>query len=133
MALPPLIAQRILATYDQLGEGPFATTVPVATERERALLGALAMGQPYTAAARTCGVEPGTAKNLVANAVEKLYRLHRMERVERALGRAGTASVTGSPAAIQAAYPPSSTAARSWPIERSIHHSRAAIAPPASS
>ena len=40
---------------------------------------------------------------------------------------------TGSPSEVQAVQPPSSTATFSWPMTRSMNHSRAAIAPSLSS
>ncbi|KAG0734136.1 hypothetical protein G6F24_018922 [Rhizopus arrhizus] len=39
----------------------------------------------------------------------------------------------GSPAATQACQPPSSTATRSWPSQRSIHHRCAPYMPPLAS
>ena len=41
----------------------------------------------------------------------------------------GTSAVTGRPSFVHFARPPSSTATASWPIQRSIHQRRAAIAP----
>lgn len=89
-ALPPLVAQRVLAEYETLGHqvGSVQQQVPppALTDPERALLVALAGGRTYHAAAAELGVGDGTAKNLVTNTIEKLYRHARTEAVLYAVG-----------------------------------------------
>ena len=43
--------------------------------------------------------------------------------------KSGTSIVVGRPSFTHCAKPPSSTATWSWPIQRSIHHRRAAMEP----
>jgi len=96
VALPPLVVQRVLDEYENLGrQAPTspasagaATPLPppVITEREAAILEQLAAGKTYAASGESVGVRDFTAKNLTANAVEKLYRHARTEAVMYAVG-----------------------------------------------
>ena len=66
------------------GAGPTsaaARATDPARDRERAVLEHLAAGQTYATAAQALGIADYTAKNLAANAVEKLYRHARTEAV----------------------------------------------------
>jgi DNA-binding NarL/FixJ family response regulator len=89
VALPPLIVQRVLDEYTFLGR-PAATKSstppPTISERERAILEQLAAGKTYAASGESVGVKDFTAKNLTANAVEKLYLHARTEAVMYAVG-----------------------------------------------
>ncbi len=89
VALPPLVVQRVLEEYNRLalgaeragdGVGP-----PVLTDRERTVLEHLAGGQTYATAGTSLGVKDFTARNLAANAIEKLARHARVEAVAYAV------------------------------------------------
>lgn len=88
VALPPLVAQRVLNEYElfEQGEHDVHLEPPVLEDRERAILEAVSKGQTYAAAAADLGVQDHAARNLAANAVEKLYRYARTEAVLYAVG-----------------------------------------------
>ncbi len=90
VALPPLVAQGVLAEYQALHDGGGATLrgleVPELTERERAVITTLAKGQPYAVVVEELGLGDHTVRNLAANAVEKLHRYARTEAVAYAVG-----------------------------------------------
>jgi len=90
-ALPPLVARRVLDDDEaQRRRAPAAGPGQLArqdlTDRERTVLEFLASSKTYGAAAEELGVLEFTAKNLAANAVEKLYRHARTEAVLYAVG-----------------------------------------------
>lgn len=88
--LPPAVAERVLAEYHSLGRQAGSVqqriTPPTLDEREAQLLRHLADGATVVTAADAVGVAAGTAKNLLTNAVEKLYRHARTESVLAAAG-----------------------------------------------
>jgi DNA-binding NarL/FixJ family response regulator len=85
VALPPLVVQRVLDEYLSLaGQEPtpeHPLRAPTISDREQAILEQLAGGKTYAASGASVGVKDFTAKNLTANAVEKLYRHARTEAV----------------------------------------------------
>lgn len=85
VALPPLVAQGLLAEFDTLhvNSADFDPRLPSPsiTARERAVLEKLAVGKTYAAAAETIGVSDSAVRNLATNAIEKLYRFARTEAV----------------------------------------------------
>lgn len=89
VALPPLVAQGILAEYRVLAESGASVPgleVPVLADRERAVLNTLAKGQPYAVVVAELGLGDHSVRNLAANAVEKLHRYARTEAVAYAVG-----------------------------------------------
>lgn len=90
VALPPLVAQGVLAEFEALAHPDSAISpvleVPQITDRERTVLEKLAVGLSYAAAAEALQVGDHTVRNLAANAVEKMYRFARTEAVLYAVG-----------------------------------------------
>jgi len=89
VALPPLVAQGILAEYRALAETGASIpglAVPALTDRERAVVTTLSKGQPYAVVVEELGLGDHTVRNLAANAVEKLHRYARTEAVAYAVG-----------------------------------------------
>jgi two-component system response regulator DesR len=69
-ALPPLVSQLLLEDIDRVGDASGAFT----GGRDRVVLEHLAAGRSYAAAAQTLGVADFTAKNLLADGLERLAR-----------------------------------------------------------
>ena len=90
VALPPLVAQALLAEFDTLTVNAGAVDPrlpsPAITARERAVLEKLAVGKTYAVAAEALGIGDHAVRNLAANAIEKLYRFARTEAVMYAVG-----------------------------------------------
>lgn len=90
-ALPPLVARRIIDDYESHARaagaaGPAQLDRPDLSDRELTVLEYLASAKTYALAADALGVLEFTAKNLAANAVDKLYRHARTEAVMYAVG-----------------------------------------------
>jgi AcrR family transcriptional regulator len=87
-----------------------------------------------TEAIRAAGVDQAEALALQDQRARRHCR-HPVTQIdlETRRGNFGDAVDSGLPSATQRSMPPSSTATRSWPSQRSNHHSRLAIMPPASS
>ncbi len=86
-ALPPLVAGDLLRELASVTGPPGEALTGDATvaAREISLLEHLAAGQSYAAAARVLGITDSTAKNLVANRMERLYQASRDDAVQYAV------------------------------------------------
>ena len=82
-------------------------------------------------ARRRARIDAGAIFTEVALYIVNIDGQHRRESgSDNGVGaKRGTSAVTGRPSLTHLAKPPSSTATVSWPTQRSIHHSRAAMAP----
>lgn len=84
-ALPPLVAGDLLRELAPDGSAVSGDAATAVSALEISLLEHLASGQSYAAAARAIGIADYTAKNLVANLVERQYRAARADAVHLAV------------------------------------------------